>query len=128
MTTSSTPEGYSTVSPYLVSSDANATIAFLTTVLGAVELRRFPHENGGVAHAEVRLDDTVIMVADGVPGWPPVPSNVHVYVADVDATYARALAAGAESVQVPSQSRDPDKRGGVKDVGGTTWWIATRVG
>jgi uncharacterized glyoxalase superfamily protein PhnB len=49
-------------------------------------------------------------------------------VADVDAAYQRALAAGAESVQAPVKKDDPDKRGGVKDPGGTTWWIATQVG
>jgi len=52
---------------------------------------------------------------------------VHVYVSDVDATYARALKAGAESVQVPEKKDDEDKRGGVKDAGGTTWWISTKV-
>jgi uncharacterized glyoxalase superfamily protein PhnB len=51
-----------------------------------------------------------------------------VYVSDVDAVYKRALAAGATSVQEPVQKADEDKRGGVKDAGGTTWWIATRIG
>lgn len=78
-------------------------------------------------HAEVRIDDTVVMIADGVDGWPPVPSHVHVYVRDVDATYRRALEAGAKSVQEPVKKEDPDKRGGVKDAGGTTWWIGTKI-
>jgi PhnB protein len=52
---------------------------------------------------------------------------VHVYVRDVDATYRRALEAGATSVQEPRKKDDEDKRGGVKDAGGTTWWIATKV-
>ena len=73
-------------------------------------------------------DDTVVMLADGNDRWPPVPAHVHVYVPDVDATYKRALAAGAASVQEPIKKEDEDKRGGVKDAGGTTWWIATRVG
>ncbi|MCA9869364.1 MAG: VOC family protein, partial [Anaerolineae bacterium] len=88
----------------------------------------FPRPDGKLMHAEVRIDDTVVMLADSVEGWPPVPSYVHVYVADVDAVYQRALEAGAESVQEPVQKQDEDKRGGVKDSGGTTWWIATRVG
>ena len=79
-------------------------------------------------HAEARIDDTVVMLADSAPNWPPVPSHVHVYVRDVDATYSRALAAGATSVQEPVQKKDEDKRGGVRDAGGTTWWIATRTG
>jgi uncharacterized glyoxalase superfamily protein PhnB len=122
------PAGYNTVSPYLIVSGASATIDFLTEVFGATELRRFPDPAGKLMHAEVRLDDTVIMLADGTDGWPPIPSYVHVYVRDVDAIYKRALAAGATSVQEPVKKADEDKRGGVKDAGGTTWWIATRVG
>ena len=128
MPASHKPESYPTISPYLIVTDANATIEFLTSVFGARELRRFPGEGGQIAHAEVRLDDSVLMVADGVPGWPPVPAHVHVYVPDVDTTYRQALAHGAEAVQEPVQKGDEDKRGGVKDAGGTTWWISTRVG
>jgi uncharacterized glyoxalase superfamily protein PhnB len=54
-------------------------------------------------------------------------SYVHVYVPDVDATFRLALEAGAVSVQVPVKKDDEDKRGGVRDPGGTTWWIATKV-
>ncbi len=122
------PATYSTVSPYLIVADAAATIEFLEHVFDANELRRFPRPDGKLMHAEIRIDDTVVMLADSVEGWPPVPSFVHVYVADVDETYRWALEAGAESVQEPLQKEDEDKRGGVKDAGGTTWWIATRVG
>ena len=121
------PDGYTTVSPYLIVDGANGTLEFLRSVFGAVELRRFPDPTGKVMHAEVRLDDTVVMIADGTSGWPPVPCHVHVYVPDVDATYRRALEAGATSVQEPVKKEDADKRGGVKDAGGTTWWIATKV-
>jgi PhnB protein len=127
MGTSYKPNGYSTLSPYLVVEGASSTIEFLKRVFGAVELRRFPDAEGKLMHAEVRIDDTVVMIADGGESWPPVPSYVHVYVRDVDATYARALAAGATAVQEPTKKEDEDKRGGVKDAGGTTWWIATKV-
>jgi uncharacterized glyoxalase superfamily protein PhnB len=121
------PENYSTVSPYLIVSDAAGTIKFLEDAFEAVVLRRFPGGGGRLMHAEVRIDDTVLMLADSAPEWPPVLAHVHVYVADVDATYSRALQVGATSVQEPVKRDDEDKRGGVKDVGGTTWWIATRV-
>lgn len=121
------PDSYSTVSPYLVVDGAAVTIDFLERVFGAVEIRRFPGDDGKLMHAEVRIDDTVIMLADGVEAWPPVPSNVHVYVRDVDAVYKRAIEAGATSVQEPEKKEDEDKRGGVIDAGGTTWWIATKV-
>lgn len=122
------PESYPTVSPYLLVPDARATIAFLERAFDAKPMRQFPGEGGRIMHAEVRLDDSVIMLADSSDDWAPVPAALHVYVADVDATYSRALAAGAISVQEPVKKDDEDKRGGVRDVNGTTWWIATRVG
>jgi uncharacterized glyoxalase superfamily protein PhnB len=68
------------------------------------------------------------MLADEAPPeWSAIPSHVHVYVRDVDETYEKALTAGATSVQEPIKKQDEDKRGGVKDPGGTTWWIATKV-
>ena len=121
------PDHYNSVSPYLIVDGASRTIEFLTTVFDAVEIRRFADGAGKVIHAEVRIDDTVLMLADGAEGWPPLSSYVHVYVADVDSTYQRALAAGATAVQAPVKKDDADKRGGVKDAGGTTWWIATKV-
>ena len=127
MPSSYKPEGYSTVSPYLIVDGASQTIDFLVQVFSAVELRRFPSDAGGLTHAEVRVEDSVIMLADSSPGWPGTPTSVHIYVIDVDATYQRALEAGATSVQEPVKKDDADKRGGVKDAGGTTWWIATKV-
>jgi uncharacterized glyoxalase superfamily protein PhnB len=122
------PADFSTVSPYLIVNGADATIDFLKRVFGAIELRRFPDESGKLMHAEVRIDDTVIMLADPVPpDWPAISSYVHIYVRDVDATYREALKAGAVSVQEPVKKQDEDKRGGVRDLGGTTWWIATKV-
>lgn len=121
------PDGYSTISPYLIVKGAGGTIEFLKQVFDALELRRFPSPEGKIMHAEVCIDDTVIMLADGTDGWSPTPSHVHVYVEDVDTIYRRALDAGAVSVQEPSKKDDEDRRAGVKDAGGTTWWIATRV-
>jgi PhnB protein len=121
------PEGYTSVAPYLIVDGAERTIEFLMKVFGAAELRRFPAPDGGIMHAEVRIADTVLMLGDSGPGFPAVPAHVHVYVADVDATYQKALAAGATSVRPPEQKGDDDKRGGVKDAGGTTWWIGTTM-
>lgn len=127
MTVPYKPNNYSTVSPYLLVNGASATIDFLQHVFDAVELRRFPDEAGRIMHAEVQIEDTVIMLADATEEWAPNTSYVHIYVRDVDVTYQRALEAGATAVQAPTKKDDPDKRGGVKDTGGTTWWIATQV-
>jgi uncharacterized glyoxalase superfamily protein PhnB len=128
MTAQYKPADYTSVSPYLIVSGARESIEFVQRVFGAQELRRFANGEGRIVHAEVRIDDSVIMIADEVPPeWPAVPAHVHLYVSDVDAAYRRAIEAGATSVQEPVQKQDEDKRGGVRDAGGTTWWIATRV-
>ncbi len=121
------PEGYTSVSPYLVVNGASQTIEFLVQVFDAVELRRYAGPEGRLMHAEVRIDDTVVMLGDSPEDSPAVPCFVHVYVPDVDKTYQRAIEAGATSVQEPMKKEDPDKRAGVKDSGGTTWWIATSL-
>ena len=121
------PESYNSVSPYLVVDGAQATMDFLVTVFGAERLRIVPGDEGRLRHAEVRIDDTVVMLADALEGWPAVPAHVHVYVPDVDAIFRRAVEAGATVVQEPVRKGDPDKRGGFRDAGGTTWWVAQEM-
>ena len=122
------PEGYPSVSVYLVAEGAQRVIDFLKQTFDAVPLRRHDNKDGTIMHAEVRIDDTVVMIGDAGPNWPAFPSWLHVYVKDVDATYRRALEAGGVSVQEPSQREgDSDRRGGVKDPAGNSWWIATQL-
>lgn len=121
------PANYTSVAPYLVVTDAGTTIKFLVDIFGAKELRKFADPSGRIAHAELKLDDTVIMLAEGGGAFPAVPSHVHIYVADVDSVHARAIEYGAVSIQKPVKKDDEDKRGGIKDAGGTTWWISTKV-
>ena len=127
MTNEFKPVGYNSLSPYLMVENSAQTIEFLKQAFGAEELQRIPNDSGGTMHAEVRIDDTVVMLADLPPGWPRIDAHIHVYVPDVDATYRRAIEAGGAPVQEPVQQNDPDRRAGVLDGGGTTWWIATRV-
>jgi len=128
MAASYKPERYSTVSPYLIAAGAQAVIDFLKKAFGARELRRYDMPDGSIMHAEVRIGDTVVMIGDAGEHWPAVPAHLHVYVDSVDETYRRALDAGGVSVQPPQQKgQDPDRRGGVKDPAGNTWWIATQV-
>lgn len=122
------PRSYSSVSPYLVVAGAQKIIDFAKATFDAEELRRYDLPDGSIMHAEIRIDDTVIMLGDGGPEFPPFPSLIHVYVEDVDRVYARALEAGATSVDAPgTREGDPDKRGSVKDPCGNTWSIATQL-
>ena len=122
------PESYPSVAVYLMADNAQRVIDFLKQTFDAEELRRSDNPDGSIMHAEVRIDDTVVMLADGGSNFPAFPVWLHVYVPDVDATYRRALAAGGVAVQEPQQRGDPDRRGGVQDPAGNTWWIATQVG
>lgn len=129
MSASWKPEGYSSVSPYLIVPGAGRAIEFLRDAFGAEPLRRYDTPDGSIMHAEVRIDDTVVMLGEAGDDWPAVPSHIHLYVDDVDTAYRRALDAGGESVQEPTRREgDPDRRGGVKGPGGNTWWIATQAG
>src|SRR5262245_56770969 len=121
------PQDYPSVSVYIMANGAQRVIDFLVKVFDAKQTRRYDSPDGSIMHAEVQVDDTIVMLADAGGEFSGVPVWLHVYVPDVDATYARALATGAESVQEPSQHEgDPDRRGGVKDPVGNTWWIATQ--
>jgi PhnB protein len=122
------PQGYSAVSVYVVADGAQRVIDFLKKAFDASALRRFDTPDGKIVHAEVRIGDSVVMIADSGGHYPAFPVWLHVYVPDVDATYKTALAAGGVPVQQPVRKEgDTDKRGGFKDPAGNTWWVATQV-
>ena len=121
------PEGYASLSPYLVVDGAQKLIDFLLATFGAKVTRRFDNEDGSLMHGEIMIDDTVVMLSDASESYPAFPVWLHVYVPDVAATYEKALAAGGISVQEPVKKDDPDLRAGVQDPTGNTWWLATQV-
>jgi PhnB protein len=88
------PQGYSSVSPYVVAKGAQGVIDFLIESFDARQTRRYDMPDGSIMHAEVQIDDTVVMVADGADDNPAFPIWLHVYVPDVDTSYRRALDAG----------------------------------
>lgn len=119
------PAGRPDVSVYIMASDAPAVIAFAVAVLGAGEELKELRPDGSVRHAEYRIGDSTIMVAQATADYPAFPVWLHVYVPDVEATYRKALAFGATSVQPPQRGEDTDRRGGIRDGAGNTWWIST---
>lgn len=128
MTVTWKPPGYSSVSPYLITKNAQEVIDFAVATLRATPLRRYETPDGSIMHAEMNIDWTVVMLGEAGEDWPPVPCHLHVYVEDVDATYVRALENGATSVSEPGHREgDPDRRGGVLDPGGNTWWFSTQL-
>jgi PhnB protein len=121
------PDGYHSVTPYLTVQGAARLLEFLTRAFDATVTEHLKQPDGTVGHAEVRIGDSVLMVADARGEWQPMPGAMYLYVPDADATYQRALQAGATSVMEPVTHFYGDRHGGVKDPSGNFWWIATHV-
>ncbi len=121
------PDGYHTVTPYIVTAGVAKLIDFLKTVLNATEISRHQRPDGSVMHAEVRIGDSVIMMGEAPEGGKHFPAMLHVYVDDVDARYQRAIQAGATSLREPADQVYGDRSGGVQDAFGNQWWLAKHV-
>jgi len=125
MTTDFKPASHPAVSPFLLVADAAAMLDFLHATFGAVELLRVPAPDGSIKHAEVRIDDSVIMIGERPS---PMAASIHVYVPDVDETFRKGLAAGASSVVEPRDLPYGDRSAGLRDPQGNLWWIGTHKG
>jgi PhnB protein len=119
------PAGVRNVNPYLLVEDPAALVPFLTEVFGGVVDECLTFE-GKTGHVQMRIGDATVMIGSS-RGWTAAPAMLYVYVDDCDATYARAIAAGAEPVMEPADMYYGDRHGGVRDSAGNTWWIATHV-
>lgn len=118
------PDDYPSLSPYLLAEDVGAVLAFCETVFGAERLRVF-HRGDQIAHGELRIDDSVLMV--GGPVTAP-PAMLHLYLPDPDAVMARALEQGAELIEPMTDHADGDRRGGFRAPDGTAWYVSRRIG
>jgi PhnB protein len=129
------PEGYHTVTPYLIIKGASAAIDYYKKVFGATERMRMDAPGGTIGHAELEIGDSVIMLADEYPdmghrspktlGGSPV--SVVLYVQDVDAVFKRAVDAGGKSVRAVENQFYGDRMGTVEDPFGHVWSIGTHV-
>lgn len=115
------------VTPYLHVAGAAGCIDFLKQAFGAEEVMRHQTPDGFVHHAKMRLGDSVLEMGEAHGQYPAMPANLHLYVADADATYKQALAAGAASLREPVDEPYGDRCGGVRDPFGNVWWIATHI-
>ena len=128
------PDGYHTLTPYLIVKGGAEALDFYKRAFGAVEEERIQHADGKVGHAEITIGEGCVMLADEHPeigalspatiGGTPV--SLHLYVEDVDAVVARAVAAGAKLTRPVADQFYGDRVGGVTDPFGHRWFIATR--
>jgi len=127
------PEGYHSVTPYLIIKGATAAIEYYKQAFGAIELMRMPAPGGKIGHAEIKIGDSPIMLADEFPemghkspktlGGSPV--SIMIYVEDVDTVFARAITAGGTEQRPVKDQFYGDRHGGIMDPSGNQWWIAT---
>jgi len=120
--------GLTAITPYMVVQGASRFIEFLEQAFGGVERLRVPKPNGTIMHAEVGVGNSAIELADANEAYRAAPADIHIYVDDVDAAYAKALEAGATSLYAPVDQFYGDREAGVTDAFGNFWCIATPKG
>lgn len=121
------PEGFTAVTPYLIVEGAASLLDFMKQAFGADERLRMDGADGTINHAEVSIGGSVVMLGDAGDEWSAMPGFIYLYVDDCDATYERALAAGATSVREPADQFYGDRNATVRDPVGNMWGIATHV-
>lgn len=123
---SNPPQGYHTLTSQAVVEDARAMLDFVVDVFGG-EVLDIYEEEGLIRHSEVKVGDSRLMVASANEEFGVFPVMMNIYVEDVDATYARAIAHGATSLRPPEDQFYGDRTGGVLDSQGNQWWISTHI-
>jgi PhnB protein len=121
------PEGYRTVTPYLIVPGVDGLIEFLQRAFDAELVGRYPRPDGTVMHAAVRLGDSLVEMGEPGGESTPRPGTIHLYVEDCDAVHARAVEAGGASLMEPSDQFYGDREAGVEDAFGNHWYIATHI-
>jgi len=121
------PLGYHSISPFLLLNDIGGFLEFVRKAFDVQVIRALPDATGKVMHAEIRLGDSHIMIGDPMGKHEPHPASLYFYVPDVDAVYRQAIEAGGTSVLEPADQFYGDRNGGVQDVWGNIWWIATHI-
>jgi uncharacterized glyoxalase superfamily protein PhnB len=121
------PEGLHTVNAYLHPLRGEPVIRFLEKGLGATTLEKYASPEGVIHHAKIKLADSVIELGEAHGPYQPMPGMFFLYVPDVDAMFNRALTAGAVSISEPANQSFGVRMGGVKDVFGNQWYIATHL-
>ncbi len=121
MTVKPIPDGFHSVTPYLIVEGVPGLIDFLKAAFDAKEIHRTDLPDGRVMHAQLQIGDSMVMMGEAMEGLPAKPASLYLYVHDADAVYKRALEAGAESLMEPADQFYGDRNAGVKDPTGNTW-------
>ena len=119
------PDGFHSVTPYLIVPGVAKLIDFLKQAFEAEETHRSTRPDGAIMHAQVTIGDSAVMMGEPMGEFQPMPGSIYLYVNDTDAVYKHALRACATSIMEPADQFYGDRNAGVKDPSGNIWWIAT---
>jgi uncharacterized glyoxalase superfamily protein PhnB len=120
------PEGYNTVTPYLIVEGAAKLIEFLKTTFNATVLCTTVNPEGKIGHTELRIGDSVLMLSEARGEWHARPGMFYVYVDDADFIWHKAIDAGATAAMPVQDQSYGDRSGAVNDMCGNQWWVASR--
>jgi PhnB protein len=121
------PDGFAVVTPYIFVEGADEYVRFLEAAFGACEIGRSTAPNGRIANCQMRFDTATIMLSEASEQFPASSAALYLYVADADASMARAEKAGAEKIMDVADMPYGDRQGGLRDPSGNVWWVSQRM-
>jgi uncharacterized glyoxalase superfamily protein PhnB len=121
------PDGYHTVTPYLIVADVARLLTFAREALDAKLIHQMLRPDGSAGHTEMQIGDSRIMLADATPKFPAQPFMLYLYLDRVDEVFERALAAGGTVIQSPTNMFYGDRAGAVADPLGNQWWLSSHL-
>lgn len=127
MSVKAKPTGYNTVTPFLYVANVPRLLKFLKEAFKAEEKMQYVGPDGAIMHAEVKVGDSMIMMAERSVNYPEMPCQLYVYVDDADEIFDRALDAGGTSLREPADQFYGDRSGAITDPCGNVWWISTHI-
>ena len=120
-------DGFHALTPYLFAQGASRLMEFISLAFGGEVTFRKCRPDGAVIHAEMRIGDSMLMLADATAQFGAMPTSIYLYVTDCDAVYQSALHAGGVSIFPVMTLPSGERYGGIKDPAGNIWWVATHV-
>ncbi|MCH2248420.1 MAG: VOC family protein [Cognatishimia sp.] len=116
-----------TITPYFTVDDADLFLQFISDLFDAKVVKDDRHPNGKVQHARALIGDSLIMLNESSKDYTATYQQMHIYVSDADASFAKAIEIGAEAIMEPNLRPHGDRMAGIKDPCGNIWWMASKV-
>lgn len=121
------PDGYHTITPYLIVEDADKLVEFIEQVFDGKLIFKMETDKGRISHGEMKIGDSMLMLSEASGDWKSTRTMLYLYVNDVDTVHQKALATGASQIKEPENQFYGDRSSMVQDSFGNFWGIATHI-